>query len=84
MSEKIDYVKVIKSKISILDLVTRDIKVIRSGSSLKALCPFHKEKTPSFTINETKESYRCFGCGKAGDIFSYVMPRFVYAIRRIR
>ena len=76
MSENIDYAKIIKSKINIIDLIGKDVKIIRSGSSLKALCPFHREKTPSFTINEIKESYRCFGCGKAGDIFSYVMEKY--------
>ena len=76
MSENIDYAKIIKSKINIVDLISKDLRIIRSGSSLKALCPFHREKTPSFTINENKESYRCFGCGKGGDIFSYVMEKY--------
>jgi len=76
MSENIDYVKIIKSRINIVDFISKDLRVTRSGSSIKALCPFHKEKTPSFTINENKDSYRCFGCGKAGDIFSYVMEKY--------
>jgi len=76
MSENIDYAKIIKSKINIVDYISKDLRLIRSGSSIKALCPFHKEKTPSFTINENKENYRCFGCGKAGDIFSYVMEKY--------
>ena len=63
MSENIDYAKIIKSKISILEIVSKDIKLIRSGSSLKALCPFHKEKTPSCKINEESNSFYCFGCG---------------------
>ena len=76
MSENIDYVKIIKSRINIVDFISKDLRITRSGSSIKALCPFHNEKTPSFTINENKDSYRCFGCGKAGDIFSYVMEKY--------
>ena len=76
MFENTDYAKIIKSKINILDYISKDVKVIKSGNSVKALCPFHKEKTPSFTINEIKDSYRCFGCGKSGDIFSYVMEKY--------
>ena len=76
MSENIDFAKIIKSKINIVDYISKDLRLTRSGSSIKALCPFHKEKTPSFTINENKETYRCFGCGKAGDLFSYVMEKY--------
>ena len=58
MSENIDYVKIIKSRINIVDFISKDLRITRSGSSIKALCPFHNEKTPSFTINENKDSYR--------------------------
>ena len=44
----------------------------KSGSNWQALCPFHNEKTPSFTVSDTSQSYHCFGCGKHGDIFSYI------------
>lgn len=44
----------------------------RSGSNWQALCPFHNEKTPSFTVSDTSQSYHCFGCGKHGDIFTYI------------
>lgn len=45
----------------------------RSGSTFKALCPFHKEKTPSFMVNPQRQSYHCFGCGAGGDVFRFVM-----------
>ncbi len=45
----------------------------RRGSTFKALCPFHKEKTPSFTVNEQRQIFHCFGCGAGGDVFRFVM-----------
>jgi len=45
----------------------------RSGAVFKALCPFHKEKTPSFMVNPQRQSYHCFGCGAGGDVFRFVM-----------
>ena len=75
MKESIDYTKIIKSKINIVDYIGKDLRLIKSGENYKALCPFHNEKTPSFVMNSLKESYRCFGCGKSGDIFSYVMEK---------
>ena len=61
--------KLIKDKINIVDIISKDQKVIKAGSNYKALCPFHNEKTPSFTINITKQNYVCYGCGKRGDVF---------------
>ena len=51
MKEKIDLAKIIKDKINIVDDIIKDQKVIKVGSNYKSLCPFHNEKTPSFTIN---------------------------------
>ncbi|MBU4199463.1 MAG: DNA primase [Verrucomicrobia bacterium] len=45
----------------------------RSGATFKALCPFHKEKTPSFTVNPQRQIYHCFGCGAGGDVFRFIM-----------
>ena len=45
----------------------------RSGSTFKALCPFHKEKTPSFTVNPQRQIFHCFGCGAGGDVFRFIM-----------
>ncbi len=76
MNIKIDYVKIIKSKLRISDIIGKDVKLIKSGNQLKALCPFHNEKTPSFVVNDDKESYVCYGCGSKGDIFSYIMEKY--------
>ena len=76
MKDNLDYAKIIKSKVNLLDFVGKDIKLIKSGNGFKALCPFHNEKTPSFTINQEKNTFNCFGCGKSGDIFTYVMEKY--------
>lgn len=62
----------IKSNLSISEIISDYIKIDKAGSSYKARCPFHNEKTPSFYISPDKGIYKCFGCGKSGDIFSFV------------
>lgn len=66
-------VEEIKSRLSIEDVVGRTVDLKRSGASLKGLCPFHEERTPSFYVSPARGTYHCFGCGKGGDIFSFVM-----------
>lgn len=59
----------------------------KAGASFKGLCPFHNEKTPSFTVTPARETWKCFGCGRGGDIFNFVMERdgvdFPEALRRL-
>ncbi len=65
-------VQKIKEILSIEDVVSSYIKLEKAGSNLKAKCPFHQEKTPSFFISTERDSYYCFGCGASGDIFTFV------------
>ena len=67
-----DTVAEVKSKLSITDVVAPYVKLRRAGRSMVGLCPFHKEKTPSFHVSPERGSYHCFGCGEGGDMFSFI------------
>lgn len=64
------------SKCNILDVISPLVPLKKSGSNYKACCPFHKEKTPSFTVSESKQIFHCFGCGASGDAISFVMKYY--------
>lgn len=68
-----DLVLKIKESNPIESVISEYVPLKRSGSSLKGLCPFHSEKTPSFIVNPAKGFYHCFGCSKSGDVISFVM-----------
>ena len=62
----------IKSRCNIVDVIGRVVTLKKAGSSYKGLCPFHNEKTPSFSVDEGRQTYKCFGCGEGGDVISFV------------
>lgn len=68
-----DFVEYLKSRISIVDIISARIRLHKVGNVWKALCPFHKEKTGSFHVDEAKGLYHCFGCGAGGDSIKFVM-----------
>lgn len=63
----------IRERTDIIQIIGEHVRLIPSGHNYKALCPFHKEKTPSFHVVTDKQIYHCFGCGKGGDVFSFLM-----------
>ena len=63
----------LRERLSILDVVSRRVPLTKKGQNYWGCCPFHNEKTPSFSVNEEKGFYHCFGCGEHGDIISFVM-----------
>lgn len=65
----------ILSRVDIVELVSEHVRLKRSGQRWVGLCPFHPEKTPSFTIRPEHGSFKCFGCGKGGDVFTFVQLR---------
>lgn len=68
-----DVVSQIKERLDILEVVSEEVVLKKSGSNYWGLCPFHKEKTPSFSVNPTKGIYKCFGCGEGGDALSFLL-----------
>ncbi len=66
-------IETIRDHNEITEVIGSYVQLKRAGASFKACCPFHKEKTPSFHVNPTRQSFHCFGCGAGGDVFNFVM-----------
>lgn len=69
----------IQSRIDVIDIVGSFVKLKKRGANYLGLCPFHNEKTPSFTVSPAKEIYKCFGCGRSGNSISFLMEHEKYS-----
>jgi DNA primase len=65
-------VRDLRDRVNIVDVIARSVTLKKAGSRYKGLCPFHQEKTPSFHVNPDMGVYKCFGCGKSGDLITFV------------
>ena len=70
-----DVLEKVKEQMDIVELVGEYVHLKKSGSNHVGLCPFHNEKTPSFTVSESKQFFHCFGCGEGGDGLAFIMKR---------
>ena len=77
----------LRQRLSLVDVISRRVPLVKKGQNYWGCCPFHNEKTPSFSVNEEKGFYHCFGCGEHGDIISFTMKsqniNFVDAIKEL-
>lgn len=73
MSFAPDFLDEIRARVPLSDVIGRRVRLVRKGREFSGLCPFHNEKTPSFTVNEDKGFFHCFGCGAHGDVIGFVM-----------
>lgn len=77
----------LRTRLTLSDIIGRKVRLTRAGREFKGCCPFHNEKTPSFTVNDDKQFYHCFGCGAHGDVIGFVMQHdnlsFVEAIETL-
>ena len=68
-----DIIEEVRMKNDIVDVISQYVKLTRKGSSYFGLCPFHNEKTPSFSVTPSKQMYYCFGCGAGGNVYNFIM-----------
>src|SRR6185503_12527415 len=88
MSAPIDLAQTVKQQADIVRVVGDYVQLKKAGAkNFNGLCPFHNEKTPSFSVNIERQRFHCFGCGKSGDVFSFIQEiekvSFMEAVRLV-
>ena len=68
-----EFIAEVRNNVNIVDVISQYVSLEKKGKDYIGLCPFHQEKTPSFTVNEEKQFFKCFGCGKGGNVFKFLM-----------
>ena len=74
-----EIVNEIRQRADIVEVIGEFVKLEKAGQNYKGLCPFHKEKTPSFTVNPAKQIFHCYGCGTGGNVFTFLMKHEQYS-----
>ena len=82
-----EIIEKVKEQHDIVDVVSDVVRLKRAGRNFSGLCPFHNEKSPSFSVSPDKQIFKCFGCGEAGNVISFVMKtknlNFVDAVKEL-
>ena len=82
-----DFIQTLLDRTDIVDVVQRFVPLKKAGANYQARCPFHNEKSPSFTVSPSKQFYHCFGCGAHGTAISFLMQHsgvgFVDAVKEL-
>ena len=82
-----DLIEEIRSKNDIVDVISSYVKLKKQGATYFGLCPFHNEKSPSFSVTPGKQMYYCFGCGEGGNVYSFIMKyenyTFIEAVKML-
>src|SRR5208282_2137206 len=68
-----EFIQTLLSRVDIVEIVDRQVPLKKAGANYTACCPFHSEKTPSFTVSPTKQFYHCFGCGAHGTAIGFLI-----------
>ncbi|HET8877506.1 MAG TPA: CHC2 zinc finger domain-containing protein, partial [Casimicrobiaceae bacterium] len=68
-----DFIETLLARVDIIEVIDRSVPLKKAGANYQACCPFHSEKTPSFTVSPTKQFYHCFGCGAHGTAIGFLM-----------
>ena len=68
-----EVIEEVRLRNDIVDVISQYVKLQRKGNSYFGLCPFHNEKSPSFSVSRDKQMYYCFGCGAGGNLFTFLM-----------
>ncbi|MGL5885720.1 MAG: CHC2 zinc finger domain-containing protein, partial [Bombilactobacillus sp.] len=75
MARKIpeEFIEEVRQKTNIVDIIEPYVQLKKAGRNLFGLCPFHEERTPSFSVSEEKQIFHCFSCGRGGNVFKFLM-----------
>ncbi len=76
-----EVIEEVRTRSDIVDIISGYVKLQKKGSNYFGLCPFHHEKSPSFSVSQSKQMYHCFGCGVSGNVFTFVMEYENYSFR---